>query len=199
MRLVSKCLERIRQRCIFIYNNIYSLYICSLFAPRPKNVKFESKTVVKGADFIVINEGCSFQTGLTLTAWSHYKAQIFTPEIVFGKNCKIGAYNHITAINRIIIGDNLLTGKWVTISDNSHGDTFVDTLKTPPSDRMITSKGCVRIGNNVWIGDKATILPGVTIGDGVVIGANSVVTKDVPPYSVIVGNPGRIVKTNTAL
>ena len=51
----------------------------------------------------------------------------------------------------------------------------------------------VVIGENVWIGDKATILPGVSIGDGAVIGANAVVTKDVPPYSVVVGNPAKII------
>ena len=58
---------------------------------------------------------------------------------------------------------------------------------------------CIRdrviIGNNVWIGDKATILPGVKIGDGCIIAANTVVTKDVPPYSVVAGNPGVILKT----
>jgi len=46
----------------------------------------------------------------------------------------------------------------------------------------------------VWIGDKATILPGVMIGDGVVVGANTVVSKDIPNYSVVVGNPARIIK-----
>ena len=56
------------------------------------------------------------------------------------------------------------------------------------------SKGDVIIGKNVWIGDKVTILPNVKIGDGVVIGANSVVTKDIPPCSVVAGNPAKIIK-----
>lgn len=59
---------------------------------------------------------------------------------------------------------------------------------------MVTSKGPVIIGSNVWFGDKATILPNVTIGDGAVIAANSVVTKDVPAYSVVAGNPAKIIK-----
>ena len=50
------------------------------------------------------------------------------------------------------------------------------------------------IGDNVWIGDKATILAGVTIGEGAVIGANAVITKDVPAYCIAVGNPARIIK-----
>ena len=90
----------------------------------------------------------------------------------------------------------MLTGKWVTITDNSHGETDKDTLGMRPQKRTITSKGPVVIGNNVWIGDKATILPGVTIGDGAVIAANAVVTKDVPPYSVVGGNPAKVIKRN---
>src|SRR5690606_8612355 len=50
------------------------------------------------------------------------------------------------------------------------------------------------VGNDVWIGTNSTILNGLNLGDGVVIGANTIVTKDIPPYSIVVGNPGRIVK-----
>lgn len=60
----------------------------------------------------------------------------------------------------------------------------------------MVSKGPVIIGKNVWIGDKATILPGVTIGEGAVIAANSVVSKNVPPFSVVGGIPARIIKQN---
>ncbi len=105
-----------------------------------------------------------------------------------------GSYNHITCTNRIEIGDDLLTGKWVTITDNSHGNTDWDSLKIAPIKRDVVSKGPVKIGNNVWIGEKATILPGVTIGDGVVVAANAVVTKDVPSYCVVAGNPAKVIK-----
>lgn len=91
------------------------------------------------------------------------------------------------------IGDSLLTGKWVTITDNSHGETDKTTLEMRPQERPVTSKGPVVIGNNVWIGDKATILPGVTIGDGAVIAANAVVTENVPEYSVVAGIPAKVI------
>ena len=118
------------------------------------------------------------------------------PNLSIGNNCSFGAYNHITCANRVTIGDSLLTGKWVTITDNSHGETDKDTLGMRPQKRPITSKGPVVIGNNVWIGDKVTILPGVTIGDGAVIAANAVVTKDVQAYSVVGGNPVKVIKQN---
>jgi acetyltransferase-like isoleucine patch superfamily enzyme len=59
---------------------------------------------------------------------------------------------------------------------------------------VVASSRPIRIGNAVWIGFDAVVLPGVTIGDGSIIGARSVVTEDVPPYCIAVGNPARIVR-----
>lgn len=135
----------------------------------------------------------SFGKDLYLTAWKFDYSSTY-PIIKIDDNCSFGAYNHITSFNKIIIGKGCLTGKWVTITDNSHGKTDYQTLHTIPAKRLIVSKGPVIIGENVWIGDKVTILPGVVIGDGVIIGANSVVTKDIPPYCVVGGNPAKILK-----
>lgn len=118
------------------------------------------------------------------------------PEIFIGNGVSIGAFNHITCTNRIVFGDGVLTGKFVTITDNSHGNTDNASLHIRPNDRDVVSKGPVIIGKNVWIGDKATILPGVTVGEGAVVAANAVVTKDVPAFSVVGGNPARILKQN---
>lgn len=120
----------------------------------------------------------------------------FMPEIIIGNNVSLGAYNHISAINSIKIGNGVLTGKWVTIVDNSHGDTNLKSLYKSPSKRPMVSKGKVLIGDDVWIGDKVTILPNVEIGKGAVIAANSVVTKNVKSYTVVGGNPATIIKSN---
>lgn len=117
------------------------------------------------------------------------------PELTIGNGCNFGEYNHITAVNRIVIGDNLLTGRFILITDNSHGKFELEDLQKHPSNREIISKGEVVIGNNVWLGDKVSVLPGVHIGDGCIIGANSVVTHDVPDYSIAAGNPAKVIKT----
>ena len=83
----------------------------------------------------------------------------------------------------------------MTISDNSHERTDMNDIKMAPAKRPIYSKGPVVIIDNVWIGDKATVLAGVTIGESAVIGVNTVVTKDVPPYSIVVWSPMRIINT----
>lgn len=85
-------------------------------------------------------------------------------------------------------------GRRVTIVDNSHGNICLEFLLQHPSERKITSKGPVVIEDDVWIADKVTICPGVHIGKGSVLGANSVVTHDVPPYTLVAGSPARIIK-----
>lgn len=153
----------------------------------------------RGGEYMTIGDETAFSDFLYLTAWDDFSIigrdkKTFRPNVTIGSGCRFGAYNHITCINSITIGNNCLTGKWVTITDNSHGDTDIESLQLSPINRPLVSKGAVIIGDNVWIGDKATILPGVSIGDGAVIGANAVVTKDVPPYCVVGGNPARIIK-----
>lgn len=150
-----------------------------------------------GEKYIHIGDNCRIERGCVITAWDRTPdGKTFTPSIQIGEGCSFGEYNHISATNKIIIGNHLLTGRWVTIVDNNHGDTAYETLQQIPVMRPVVSKGPVVIGNNVWIGDKATILSGVTIGDGAIVAANSVVTKDVPAYSVVAGNPARIIRRN---
>lgn len=159
-----------------------------------RNVRFERPSILHGTHFIHIGSDNIFRRGVHLTVWPEHCRQGSTPLLSIGSGCSFGEYNNISAVDHITIGDGFLSGKWVTITDNSHGDTSVSTLRIPPRQREVVSKGPVSIGRNVWAGDKVTILPGVRIGDGVVIGANSVVTKDIPPYCVVCGSPARIIK-----
>lgn len=176
-----------------LYSYMYSLWICRLYGFT--DIYFNPKiSRLLHHEHMQIGSGTSFGRMAVLTAWDNQDGRKYTPEIRIGEKCNFGDFIHITAINKISIGDNVLTGRWVTITDNSHGDTQLESLKTAPIKREWVSKGPVIIGNNVWIGDKATILPGVTIGDGAVIGANSVVTSDIPPYCVAGGNPAKIIK-----
>lgn len=173
---------------------IRSFFLRFRFKNCHRSVRIESLGLLIGPQFISMGKNTSIQRFTYLTAWPGYGHQKFAPEIVVGDNCAIGAFNHISCINKIIIGDGFLSGKWVTITDNAHGTSDIDSIKKAPKERLITSKGAVIIGSNVWVGDKATILPNVKIGDNVIIAANSVVTKDIPPNSVVGGNPARILK-----
>lgn len=151
--------------------------------------------LIVGKKYIRVGEKTIIGKHVQLTAWDRHNGYTFKPNISIGSNCQLGGYNHITSINRIEMGNGVLTGKFVTITDNSHGRPGdIRDINTSPVLRTVFSKGPVVIEDNVWIGDKATILPNVKIGRGSIIGANAVVTKDIPPYCIVGGNPARIIK-----
>lgn len=106
--------------------------------------------------------------------------------ITLGENVFINACCKFQDQGGITIGDNCLLGYNVTIATLNHDFN--------PQKRANINPNPVVIGNNVWIASDSTILPGVTIGDGAIIGAGSVVTKDVAQNTIAAGNPARIIK-----
>lgn len=116
------------------------------------------------------------------------------PELVIGDSCQIGDSSHITAARSIKIGNHVLTGKRVLISDNNHGYITPDEIGIPPLERLVVSPGPVVIDDNVWIGEKASILSGVHVGRGAIIAAHAVVTHDVPPGAIVAGIPAKVIK-----
>ncbi|WP_151760323.1 DapH/DapD/GlmU-related protein [Acinetobacter junii] len=115
----------------------------------------------------------------------------------FGKNVQINDYVHITAAYSVEIGNNVLMASKIYISDCSHGSYIGNSddsdPRVAPADRDLTVKP-VKIQDNVWLGEFVSVLPGVTIGEGTIVGANSVVTKNLPPYVIAVGSPAKPIK-----
>lgn len=129
-----------------------------------------------------------------LSAWDSYFEKTHNPIVKIDDGCSIGEFFNISCINKITIGKNALIGRWVTVIDHSHGHLIERELLVPPVERELVSKGEIFIGNNVWIGDKVTICPDVHIYEGAIIGANSVVTKDVQANTIVAGVPARVIK-----
>jgi len=148
-----------------------------------------------GEKYIRIGKNFVAKLNLVLEAIDHYGENTYQPCIMIGDNFYIGPNGHIGAIHSIIIGDNVLIGSKVYISDHSHGSVSTIERDIPPAARSLCSKGAVVIGDNVWIGDNVVIMPGVTVGRGAIVGANAVVTRDIPDYAVAVGIPARVIKT----
>lgn len=146
----------------------------------------------------LLNYFCSIQVNFTREAIKHPRVSI--GEYTYGSP-KIHALNWIYGLK---IGKFCSIANGVEIFlDHSHRVDWVSTYPFPyipdfPEASLIEGhpigKGDVIIGNDVWIGADALIMSGVTIGDGAVIGSRAVVTRDVPPYSIVVGNPGKVVK-----
>ena len=107
--------------------------------------------------------------------------------IEIGDNCSFSNFVILDGHDRITIGSNCMFANRAVIATATHDETA-----EPMNSVMRTSP--VTIGSNVWLGVGATVLPGLTIGDGAIIGAHALATKDVPANAVIIGVPGRVVR-----
>lgn len=178
-----------------IYRKLYVGWLSSNFKTIGRNVNwYPPVRLIRGGKYISIGDRVSIGKNVTITAWDEYQGQRFTPEITIGNNSSIGDDSHVTAINKISIGNNVRSGKKILITDNAHGASNYTLMSIAPNKRPLYSKGPVIIEDNVWIGEKSSIMPGVRIGYGSIIAANSVVTHDVPPCSVVAGVPAKVVR-----
>lgn len=194
--VVNKLDYSVLLKCRSLISKLRSFWLRPQFSKMGNHTIFEKTGYLKGLKYISIGDNVHFDSMIFLTAWDRFAGETFSPRISIGDNCSFGAFNHITSINRIIIGDGCLVGKFVTISDNNHGNTEFSSLMISPMKRKLVSNGGIIIGKNVWIGDKATILGDVEIGEGAVIAANAVVTSNVDSYSVVAGCPAKVIKYN---
>lgn len=173
---------------------IYSSWISSEFKYFGKNSRIFSLRSLIGGEYISIGDNTIIGSQAVITAWGTHGIYKFSPIINIGKNVSIGNDCHISSINNILIGDNVLMGMKVTITDNSHGSNKIEDLTIPPVYRKLYSNGPVIIEDGVWIGDKVTILPNIRIGKNSIIGANAVVTGDIPANCIAVGIPAKVIK-----
>jgi lipopolysaccharide O-acetyltransferase len=143
-----------------------------------------------------INWGSKLTTGYNCRIET-YNCNSLEKVLIFGNNIQINDFVHIAASENVRIGNNVLIASKVFITDISHGAYNGDQQDSPfsiPSDRKLITKP-VHIDDNVWVGESVNIMPGVKIGYGSIIGAGSVVTKDIPPFSIAVGIPAEVIKT----
>lgn len=124
-----------------------------------------------------------------------YRSHFSTPlnaELHIGSHVRITARCRITCAGRITIGNDALFAPDVFITDHNHGMNPEAEGGYSPQKLIIQN---VAIGDGAWLGQRVCVLPGVTVGAHSIIGANSVVTHDIPPYSIAVGAPARVIKT----
>lgn len=111
--------------------------------------------------------------------------------IKIGNNVHIGSYNRIASMNEVLIEDDVLFAAFVHITDHSHE---FKNIQLPVREQGVFTKGVVKIEKGAWLGFRCNILSGVTVGEHAVVAAGAVVTRDVPPYSVVAGCPARVIK-----
>jgi acetyltransferase-like isoleucine patch superfamily enzyme len=147
---------------------------------------------IRGRSCIEIGKGTQINNHAWIDAIERYQHQKFTPNIKIGDNVHVGQYSCIMCIDTICIDDGCVLSEYVYITDLFHG---FDPTKGLIMNQNLISKGNVKIGESSFIGYRACIMPGVTLGKHCVVGANSVVTKSFPDYSMIAGSPAKLIKT----
>lgn len=153
---------------------------------------FEIPMQINGGEYIKIGNRSSIGRNAWLGAFDSYLEQKFSPQIIIGDDVRIGNYVCITAIDKIEIAKGCLFSEYIYISDHGHGTDPSTNLS--PKDQDLYSKGPVKIGENTFLGYRVCILPGVVLGKNCVVGANSVVTKSFPDYTMLAGSPARAIK-----
>ncbi len=119
-----------------------------------------------------------------LTVWSNSEEG---GRIDIGNYCLICPGVRVSAATEITVGDNCMMAQGVYLSDSDWHDIYDRSM-------FVGQSSPIRIGNNVWLGDNAIVCKGVIIGDNSIVGARSVVIRDVPPNVIVAGNPAGIVK-----
>ena len=149
-----------------------------------KKVRVDGRPLIHPNGKIIIGDRCRFSAvmgGLELGTGPDGTLDI-------GENTFINYGTSVSAMERVTIGRDCNIGTYCMIMDN-------DFHRLEPERRYeMPESGPITIGNNVWLGGHVIVLKGVTIGDGSVVAAGSVVTKDIPPRSIAVGSPAKVIR-----
>ena len=150
--------------------------------------------IIRGKKYIDFGYGLTTGVGCRFEAYRNLKSK---KTLKIGNNVQINDYVHITAMANVTIGDNVLMASKIYISDCSHGFYNGGEVDSSPEQYPIDRSyniSEVIIEDNVWLGEFVSVLPGVKIGKGAIIGSNSVVTKDIPANTIAVGSPAKVIK-----
>lgn len=147
--------------------------------------------VLEGNEKIHIGANSSIGSGSELLVYQNHFDKQLDSKLVIGENARIAARCRITCAGNITIGNNVLFGPDVFITDHNHGMDPEAPGGYSPQEILVQD---VKVGDGVWLGQRVCVLPGVTVGAHSIVGTNSVVTHDIPPYSMAVGSPARVIK-----
>lgn len=177
MSFIHKIIQFIRQNSVLgSYNSRIQI---------GKNIK------ATNTDCIIIEDNVNIGDNSIFLPIKNYKGRNYNPHIKVGCGTYIGARNSFACINGIEIGKDVLFAGNVHVTDHSHG---YEDINTPIRLQPLFSKGKIVIEDQCWLGFSCEILSGVHIGQHSIVAARSVVTKDVPAYSIVAGNPAKVIK-----
>lgn len=163
---------------------------------RMKMASFGEGSYIQGPNWVV--NPSAIEIGQRVSIWRHARIEAICSKnnagitrLKIGDGTAIQPYVHIGAAHQVTLGKHVMIASSVYITDHDHD---LSDPMDPPSinSRLLTSP--VHIGDYTWLGEKVMVLKGVTIGERSVIGAGSVVTRDIPPLSIAIGSPAKVIR-----
>jgi acetyltransferase-like isoleucine patch superfamily enzyme len=167
------------------------------FLYRPSDVVFGERSYIRrpysisGGKQVRIGKRTSILGGLHIQAITEYAGVTYRPAIEIGDDVYIGGHAYFTSVDRIFVGDGCVLSEYIYITDEVHG---MDPRGGLIMEQPLVSKGPVIIGRSCFLGFRVAVMPGVTLGEHCVVGANSTVTRSFPAYSMIAGSPAHMLK-----
>ena len=161
------------------------------FGTAPSKISIGSHVTFQHPSHLHFGKGISIGDYTYFLPCTQFAGEKYNPQIIIGDHCWIGIRNSFAAIDKVQIGNNVLFAGYVHITDHSHG---YEDINLPVKRQKLISKGPVIIEDDCWLGFSCEVLSGVHIGKHSIVAARAVVTKDVPPYCIVAGNPAKVVK-----
>ena len=196
LKLINKIIWRIINLRKKYLNHLQTEMIASEAKFFGKNSRIEYPCDSYNLQNISFGENFKAGNNLKIRTFEEFSNKIHSPEIIIKNDVSIETNCHISAINYIEIGSNVLIASNVYISDHNHGKINFSDIEIPPLKRELSSKGAIIIEDNVWLGENVIVLAGVRIGKNTIVGANSVVTKNLDENSIYVGIPAKKIIKN---
>jgi lipopolysaccharide O-acetyltransferase len=176
--------------CSRIRTRLFTLLLSSQFKEAGSGSRVSPPFRFHGLNEIVLGQGAQIERDCWIQTVPD-DGQHNEAKLVIGPYAGIGMGASISAARKVVIGEHVLLARNVYISDHNHA--FED-IGVPIMHQGMNGVAPVSIGRNTWLGQNVVVLPGATIGEHCVIGANSVVNSSIPDFSVAVGAPARVVK-----
>lgn len=176
----GRCLKKIRGK-----------YYLNITGSSAKNLSVGENVRIVYPKQVKFGENCSVGKQVDIFPLMGNNGKTYSGKISIGNGVAIGDYNRFASMDLIEIQDNVLFAAYVHITDHSHE---FRNCELPIMHQGVYGKGRVTIEQGSWLGFRAEILSGVTVGRNSVVAAGAVVTKDVPPYSVVAGCPAKVIK-----
>lgn len=180
-----KYMLKLKLSYLKIINNIKFLFNKNI----SKNIFFGSNVQIFGLDNVVIKENCTIGENTLLTVNNRSNKDI---QLTIGANVYIGRDNFISVGKSVYISDYCIFGNKCSIICSDH--IFDSPLNVYALSGNSFEKS-INVGVNCWFGHQVTVIGNVKVGHGSIIGANTLITKDIPPFSMVVGNPAKVIKT----